>query len=626
MPSASLSRVVLSYPTAISLADDTSGGHPASWMQVARTGNFVSQRYGKFSITRADLAQMLNNFKTITPVAPTMLPVDYDHLSMDPKKPGDGMAAGWMKDLVLRDDGDTLWGLVEWTPDAATAISKRQYQFVSPSFVKDYVWKDGREIGTTLLAAAITNHPFLEGMAALTLSSGLQDLAHLYTLGDPPPFMKKKDDDAVAGEETKDPAAEAKAETPAAEGAKGEHKAPQTPNQPEQTGGSMTAGQKVGIKDDEVQKPEQIGVTFEIRQVVGEGADAFVSLLAPDGTVAEWFRANELQPAAAQVGQPQQAAASFTQVAPPQPAMPAAPAMPVPQATHMAATLPEVEGQSLTATLPEVEGTTLADTLPEVAGTTLAATLPEIQGKELAATLPEVEGKALAATLPEIEGKALAATLPEIEAQSLSAVPSQAHGTTVHASQERHMKTFELSDVNGAKVTVTEDAANALAEQFTKQTGTVVVNLADYNAMKEKVTTLSEQIDIMATATERAEKRARIIELTGELDRLSKGAFITKAERGWAEKTYADAVDLAGFKEWAATKTTPIVKLNTEVGSGLAASKGEGETATDAILDLAAKYQKELRLSHRDAVIRASRDLKSESEAYREQFSTSSVN
>ncbi len=188
------------------------------------------------------------------------------------------------------------------------------------------------------------------------------------------------------------------------------------------------------------------------------------------------------------------------------------------------------------------------------------------------------------------------------------------------------MKTFELSDVNGAKVTVSEDAATALAEQITKQTGTVVVNLTDYQAMQDKVTTLSEQIDIMASAAERAEKRARIIELTGELDRLSKGAFITKAERSWAEKTYGETTDLSGFKDLAATKTVPIVKLNTEVGSGLTPSKGDGDTATDAILDLAAKYQKELRLSHRDAVIRASRDLKAESEAYREQFSTSSVN
>ena len=62
---------------------------------------------------------------------------------------------------------------------------------------------------------------------------------------------------------------------------------------------TMSVGQKVSIKDDEIQKPEQHGVVFTIAQVVGAGADAFVSLEAPDGTIAEWFRMDELEPAAA---------------------------------------------------------------------------------------------------------------------------------------------------------------------------------------------------------------------------------------------------------------------------------------------------------------------------------------
>jgi hypothetical protein len=115
----------------------------------------------------------------VTPQAPTELPIDYDHLSMDPKQPGDGKAAGWLKRAELRADGDELWGEVEWTPEAVDLITNRAYRFVSPSFVKDHTHKDGRKIGTTLLAAAITNHPFLEGMQALTLYSfsAMGDLA-----------------------------------------------------------------------------------------------------------------------------------------------------------------------------------------------------------------------------------------------------------------------------------------------------------------------------------------------------------------------------------------------------------------------------------------------------------------
>jgi phage I-like protein len=123
---------------------------------------------------------MLSNFHTVMPQKPTRLPVDYDHLSMDPQKPGDGIAAGWFVDLELRDNGSTLWGLVDWTPTAADAISKKEYQYVSPSFARNYTAKDGKKIGTTLLAAAITNHPFLEGMAPLTLCAD-GDLAIVLT-------------------------------------------------------------------------------------------------------------------------------------------------------------------------------------------------------------------------------------------------------------------------------------------------------------------------------------------------------------------------------------------------------------------------------------------------------------
>ena len=174
-----LNRVILSLPSLVSLAatDDTAA--PRSWIQLARTGSFTSSRYGKFAITKDDLSQMLSNFNNITPKAPTELPIDYDHLSMDPKKPGDGIAAGWMKRLELREDGTELWGEIAWTPDAAKRIEAKEYRFVSPSFVKEYTHKDGRKIGTTLLAAAITNHPFLESMHALTLYSfgAMGDLA-----------------------------------------------------------------------------------------------------------------------------------------------------------------------------------------------------------------------------------------------------------------------------------------------------------------------------------------------------------------------------------------------------------------------------------------------------------------
>ena len=64
-----------------------------------------------------------------------------------------GSRPGWLKKLQLRGDGEELWAEVEWTPEGADRIANQEYRFVSPSFVKDHVHKDGTKIGTTLLAA-----------------------------------------------------------------------------------------------------------------------------------------------------------------------------------------------------------------------------------------------------------------------------------------------------------------------------------------------------------------------------------------------------------------------------------------------------------------------------------------
>src|SRR5262245_25113624 len=57
----------------------------------------------------------------------------------------------------------------------------------------------------------------------------------------------------------------------------------------------MTPGQKVSIKDHELQLETQRGVTFTVEQVVGAGADSFCSLRAPDNSISEWLRISELQ-------------------------------------------------------------------------------------------------------------------------------------------------------------------------------------------------------------------------------------------------------------------------------------------------------------------------------------------
>lgn len=138
---------------------------PGDWFQLAKTGTFYSPIYGKITILPQDLATMYRNFKTKTPLPPTQLIIDWDHLSDEPQQPGDGKAAGWVQDLQIRDGGATLWCLPKWTKEAATLIAQGAYRFVSPYFLTDYLDKQsGQRIGPTLKAVAITNRPFLEGM------------------------------------------------------------------------------------------------------------------------------------------------------------------------------------------------------------------------------------------------------------------------------------------------------------------------------------------------------------------------------------------------------------------------------------------------------------------------------
>src|SRR5437867_2727022 len=49
----------------------------------------------------------------------------------------------------------------------------------------------------------------------------------------------------------------------------------------------IEVGQRVQIKPEKAQTLEQRSVVFEVADVVGEGADAFASLLGPDGTLSE---------------------------------------------------------------------------------------------------------------------------------------------------------------------------------------------------------------------------------------------------------------------------------------------------------------------------------------------------
>lgn len=84
------------------------------------------------------------------------IPVDYDHQLIWVRQNGrPAIAAGWVKELEVRDDG--IWGRVEWTEAAAQHIAQREYRYLSPVFGHS---RDGRI--TRLFAVSLVNNPNLE--------------------------------------------------------------------------------------------------------------------------------------------------------------------------------------------------------------------------------------------------------------------------------------------------------------------------------------------------------------------------------------------------------------------------------------------------------------------------------
>lgn len=85
--------------------------------------------------------------------------VDYDHQSALAAVEGVGgraPASGWVKELLVQDDG--IHVKVEWTPAAEAALAAREYRYVSPNF---RVAKATREV-TRLVNIGLTNSPNLE--------------------------------------------------------------------------------------------------------------------------------------------------------------------------------------------------------------------------------------------------------------------------------------------------------------------------------------------------------------------------------------------------------------------------------------------------------------------------------
>lgn len=140
------------------------------WIQVAMVGKWEHEFYGTIEITKAHLKEFVRNFEE----GKRDVVVDYQHSSHSPD-PEEAIAGGWVKELTIKNRGKELWAKVEWTERASEKIRAGEYRYISPEFVLEYKDKEsGKPVGATLLAVALTNRPFLEGMAPVELMEGKQ--------------------------------------------------------------------------------------------------------------------------------------------------------------------------------------------------------------------------------------------------------------------------------------------------------------------------------------------------------------------------------------------------------------------------------------------------------------------
>lgn len=133
-------------PHIIELANVVDGFHPA---------------FGQVKITQKDLISFKNNFENNVVGVDIML--DFDHETRG--------AAGWLNEVFLSIDGNTLLGVVKWTPKGALSLSDREFRYFSPEFNLNWIHPHtGVSHGPTLLGGALVNRPFLK-MEAIVASN-----------------------------------------------------------------------------------------------------------------------------------------------------------------------------------------------------------------------------------------------------------------------------------------------------------------------------------------------------------------------------------------------------------------------------------------------------------------------
>lgn len=144
-------------PQSIKLAENNGSIVIPEKVQLLRCGKFNHPEYGTFEITKEILLSMKANFEN--KVRGIDLAIDYAHESQS-------IAASWIKDLELSEDGTELWAHVEWTPNGKRVLSDKEFRYLSADFTFNFENNETKKkYGPTLFGAGLTNRPVIKDMA-----------------------------------------------------------------------------------------------------------------------------------------------------------------------------------------------------------------------------------------------------------------------------------------------------------------------------------------------------------------------------------------------------------------------------------------------------------------------------
>jgi phage I-like protein len=143
------------------------------WVMLARTGAWLGHPAVPEVVSAARLSSARDHFERHCAAHGVDLVVDYHHASVYAGRQGTrAPAAGWVREMALRENGTQLWGRVLWTAEAASAIARREFRYVSPVLQFDVPDRlTGEPVPMVVHSLALTNTPFMTELEGLNQSA-----------------------------------------------------------------------------------------------------------------------------------------------------------------------------------------------------------------------------------------------------------------------------------------------------------------------------------------------------------------------------------------------------------------------------------------------------------------------